>query len=47
MLPGGKNDDLCPSRSDTDLHSRVAILSELAGQELVQFGFEDAVWYKL
>ena len=41
--PGGHDDDLSPGGGDPDLHAGVAILGELAGQELVELGLEHAV----
>lgn len=45
--PGSQDDDFGPGWGDTNLHTRVAILSELSGEELVQFSFEDAISDKL
>jgi hypothetical protein len=44
---GGHDDDLGFGRGDPDLDAGVAILGQLAGQELVEFGFENAVSDKL
>jgi hypothetical protein len=41
--PGGHDDDLGPGGRDPDLDAGVAILGQLAGQELVELGFENAV----
>ena len=41
--PCGQDDDLCAGWGDAHLHTGVAILGELAGQELVQLGLEDPV----
>lgn len=40
---GGSDDDLSALRGDTHLNTRVTILSELTGEELVQLGVEDSV----
>ena len=45
--PGSQDDDFSPGWGDTNLHTGVAILSELSGEELVQFSFEDAISDKL
>ena len=42
-LPGGHDDDLGPGGCDPDLDAGVAILGQLAGQELVQLGLEHAI----
>ncbi|RUP47290.1 hypothetical protein BC936DRAFT_145901 [Jimgerdemannia flammicorona] len=39
----GADDDLSTRRSHADLDARVALLRQLAGEELVQFGVEDTV----
>jgi len=41
--PCRQDDDLSPGWGHTHLHTRVAILRKLTGQELVQLGFEDTV----
>jgi hypothetical protein len=40
---GGPDDDVGDGRRDTDLDARVALLGQLALEELVQFGIEDTV----
>ena len=40
---GGADDDLGTGRGDADLDTRVAILGQLAGEELVELGVEDTV----
>lgn len=47
LCVSGHKDDLCPLWSDTDLHTRVAIFSQLTSQELVELSFEDSVSNKL
>src|SRR4051812_41282372 len=39
----GANDDLCAGRGAADLHTRVALLSQLTTQKFVQFRVEDAI----
>merc|ERR1719445_369720 len=41
--PGGENDDLCAGGSVADLHTGVAIFSQLIGEEAVQLSAEHAV----
>lgn len=43
LCPRSHNDDLRASRGDTHLHTGVAILSKLPGQELVEFRLENSV----
>jgi len=43
LSAGGTDDDLSAEGGGAHLDTRVAILAELAGQELVQFGLEDAI----
>lgn len=45
--PGGTDDDFGLIRGGADLNSRVSILSELDGEEVVQLGVEDTVGNKL
>merc|ERR1719373_1133045 len=40
---GGHDDDLGPGGGHADLHTRVTILGQLTGQELVQLSFENSV----
>lgn len=43
FTPGGQDDDFRSCWRDTHLHTGVAILGQLSGQELIQLGFEDAI----
>ena len=43
LCPCGPDDDLCPHRSNTDLHAGVSVLSQLPGKELVKLGIENAI----
>lgn len=43
LCPRSHNDDLRASRSDAHLHTGVAILSKLPGQELIEFRLENSV----
>ena len=45
--PGGTDDDFGLIGGGADLNSRVSILSELDGEEVVQLGVEDTVGNKL
>lgn len=47
LCPGGTDDDLGAQGGHTDLHTRVAILSKLTGQQLIQLGIEHAVCNEL
>jgi hypothetical protein len=41
---GGADDDVGDGGGDADLDARVALLGQLALEELVQLGIEDTVW---
>jgi hypothetical protein len=43
LSPGGTDNDLCAHGGHADLNTRVAILSQLTSQELVQLGVEHAI----
>lgn len=43
LSTSGPDNDLRPHGSDADLHTRVAILSQLPSQELVELGIENSV----
>lgn len=43
LCPRRHNDDLRAGRSDAHLHTGVAILSQLPGQELIEFRLENSV----
>ncbi len=47
LRPRRHDDDFGPRRRHSDLDAGVAVLGQLAGQKLVQFGFEDAIGDKL
>jgi hypothetical protein len=47
LWKGGTDDDLCTHGGNTNLSTRVPILSQLPGQELVQLGIEHAICHKL
>lgn len=47
LRAGGTDDDLGTGRGDADLDTRVAVLGQLAREELVELGVEDTVGNKL
>ena len=46
LCPCGHDDDFCPGLCNLDLNSRVPIFSHLLSEKLVQFSFEDAIFFK-
>ena len=44
---GGQDDDLGTGRGYANLHARVAILSQLTSEELVELGLEHAIGHEL
>ena len=47
LRPGGADDDLRAQRRHSHFHARVAVLRELAREELVELGVEEAVGHEL
>ncbi len=47
LCAGCPDDNLCSHGSHTNLHSRVSMLCQLAGQQLIKLGVEDSVCHEL
>lgn len=47
LRPGGTDNDLCAHGGHADLNTRVAILSQLTSQQLVELGVEHTVCNEL
>ena len=43
LRPGGPNDDLCSHGRHTNLHARVAVLSQFSCEELVELGIKYSI----
>lgn len=47
FLPGGQDNDFCPSWCNSNFNSGVPIFSQLPRKKFIQFSFEDAISDKL